>query len=128
MSQTSHGNQLGRARKLEPDMAYALLTVAIIAEVIGTLALKQSDGFSKLQPSLLVIAGYGLAFFLISIVLRTLPVGTTYAIWAGCGTALVLIISAVIFEQWPDTLAVTGVALITAGIVVINLGSQTAAQ
>ena len=109
-------------------MAYALLTVAIIAEVIGTLALKQSDGFSKLQPSLVVIAGYGLAFFLISIVLRTLPVGITYAIWAGCGTALVLIVSAVIFEQWPDTLAVTGVALITAGSVVINLVSQTVAQ
>ena len=109
-------------------MAYALLTVAIIAEVIGTLALKQSDGFSKLQPSLIVIGGYALAFFLVSIVLKTLPVGITYAIWAGWGTALVLLISAVIFEQWPDTLALTGIALITAGIVVINLGSQTAAQ
>jgi len=109
-------------------MTYALLTVAIIAEVIGTLALKQSDGFSKLQPSLVVIAGYGLAFFLVSIVLRTLPVGITYAIWAGCGTMLVLLISAVIFEQWPDMPALTGIALITAGIIVINLGSQSTAQ
>jgi small multidrug resistance pump len=128
VSQTSHGNQLADASKREPRMAYALLTVAIIAEVIGTLALKQSDGFSKLQPSLVVIGGYAIAFFLVSIVLKTLPVGITYAIWAGCGTALVLLISAVIFEQWPDTLALTGIALITAGIVVINLGSQTAAQ
>ena len=109
-------------------MAYALLTIAIIAEVIGTLALKQSDGFSKLLPSLIVIGGYSLAFFLVSIVLKTLPVGITYAIWAGSGTALVLLISAMIFEQWPDAPALTGVALITAGIVVINLGSQTAAQ
>jgi small multidrug resistance pump len=109
-------------------MAYALLTIAIIAEVIGTLALKQSDGFSKLQPSLIVIGGYALAFFLVSIVLKTMPVGVTYAIWAGSGTALVLLISAVIFEQWPDTAALTGIALITAGIVVINLGSQTSAQ
>jgi len=109
-------------------MAYALLALAIIAEVAGTLALKQSDGFSKLQPSLVVIAGYGVAFFLVSIVLRTLPVGITYAIWAGSGTALVLIVSAVVFEQWPNMTALTGVGLITAGIVVINLGSQTTVQ
>jgi small multidrug resistance pump len=128
LSQIGNATQLRERTNRTCGMIYALLTVAIIAEVIGTLALKQSDGFSKLQPSLVVIAGYGLAFFLVSIVLRTLPVGITYAIWAGCGTMLVLLISAVIFEQWPDMPALTGIALITAGIIVINLGSQSTAQ
>ncbi|HVG51442.1 MAG TPA: multidrug efflux SMR transporter [Xanthobacteraceae bacterium] len=109
-------------------MTYVLLSFAIVAEVIGTLALKHSDGFSRPLPSLVVVAGYGFAFFLISIVLRTLPVGITYAIWAGAGTVLVLLMSAAIFNQWPNMSALTGVALITAGIVVINLGSEAASH
>src|SRR5689334_4772603 len=116
VSQDSHGNQLAGPENGNPTMAYALLTLAIVAEVIGTLALKQSDGFTKLQPSLVVMASYGVAFFLVSIVLRTLPVGITYAIWAGCGTALVLVVSAAVFKQWPDGPALAGIALITAGI------------
>ncbi len=107
-------------------MTYVLLSIAIIAEVVGTVALKHSEGFSRLQPSLIVVAAYALAFFLISIVLRTLPVGITYAIWAGAGTALVLLVSAALFNQWPSTAALTGIALIAAGIVVINLGTEAA--
>ena len=70
------------------NMAYIYLTAAIITEVIGTLALKASDGFSKFQPSAIVVAGYATAFFFLSRTLRTMPVGIAYAIWAGCGTAL----------------------------------------
>ena len=106
-------------------MAYIYLTAAIITEVIGTLALKASDGFSKFQPSAIVVAGYATAFFFLSRTLRTMPVGIAYAIWAGSGTALIVLVGAMLFKQSPDTdalIGIVGIALILAGIVVINLG------
>ena len=105
-------------------MAYLYLTVAIVSEVVGTLALKASDGFSKLQPSLIVLAGYAASLFFLSLAFRTLPVGVAYAIWAGLGTALIVFASVVMFKQIPDAAALIGIALIVAGIVVINLGSE----
>jgi len=107
------------------NMAYIYLIIAaIITEVIGTLALKASDGFSKFQPSAIVVAGYATAFFFLSRTLRTMPVGIAYAIWAGSGTALIVLVGAMLFKQSPDTDALIGIALILAGIVVINLGSS----
>jgi small multidrug resistance pump len=113
---------------MTPNMAYVYLSVAIISEVIGTLALKSSDGFSKVYPSVTVIAGYAVAFFFLSLTLRTVPVGIAYAIWAGAGTALIVLVSAVLLKQSLDAAALIGIPLIVAGIVIINLGSHAAAH
>jgi small multidrug resistance pump len=104
-------------------MAYFYLTVAIVAEVIGTSSLKASDGFSKLGPSLVVCTAFAAAFFFLSMALRTIPVGIAYAIWSGMGTALIVLIAAAIFKQMPDLAAIAGIALIIAGVIVINMGS-----
>ena len=109
-------------------MAYFYLTIAIVAEVMGTLALKASDGFSKLQPSLIVLAGFAAALFFFFFAFRTVPVGVAYAIWSGLGTTLIVVASSVLFKQIPDAAALIGVALIVAGIVVINLWSEMAAH
>ena len=86
-------------------MAYVYLTIAIVAEVMGTLALKASDGFSKLQPSLIVLAGFAAALFFLSLAFRTVPVGVAYAIWSGLGTTLIVVASSVLFKQIPDAAA-----------------------
>jgi small multidrug resistance pump len=104
-------------------MAYVYLIAAIVAEVIGTSSLKASDGFSKLGPTLIVCAAFATAFFFLSMALRTIPVGVAYAIWSGVGTALIVLIAAVMFRQMPDFAAIAGITLIIAGVVVINLGS-----
>jgi small multidrug resistance pump len=106
-------------------MSYLYLTIAIVTEVIATTALKASEGFTQLVPSLIVVAGYGCAFYFLSLVLRTIPVGIAYAIWAGAGVALVAIISAIVYKQVPDLPAILGMGLIVAGVVVINLFSKT---
>lgn len=106
-------------------MVYLLLAVAIIAEVVATSALKTSEQFSRLGPSLVVVAGYGLAFYCLSHVLKTMPVGVAYAIWSGMGIVLIAAVGAIWFKQIPDGPAVTGMALIIAGVVVINLWSKT---
>jgi small multidrug resistance pump len=109
-------------------MAYAYLAIAIVAEVIGTSALKASAGFTRLAPSLVVVAGFAAAFFFLSLALRTIPVGIAYAIWGGCGLVLIVGISAVLFSEIPDTPALVGFALIAAGIVVINVSSGMTAH
>ena len=106
-------------------MAYAYLTVAIVAEVVGTTALKASAGFTKLVPSLVVIFGYAVSFYGLSVVLKTLPVGITYAMWSGLGIVLVTITSAVAFRQIPDAPALLGMALIIVGVVIANVFSGT---
>ncbi len=106
-------------------MGYVYLTLAIIAEVIGTTAMKASDQFTKLGPSLLVILGYGAAFYFLSLVLKTVPIGVAYAIWAGAGIVLIALVGAVLFKQIPDTPALIGMALIVSGVLVINLFSNT---
>ena len=106
-------------------MTYTYLAIAIIAEVIATSALKASEAFTKLVPSLIVVIGYGVAFYLLAHVLKTIPVGITYAIWAGLGIVLVTIASAILYKQTPDLPAVLGMGLIVAGVVVINVFSKT---
>ncbi len=109
-------------------MTYAYLAIAIIAEVIATNALKASEGFTKLIPSGIVVAGYSAAFYLLSLVLKELPVGITYAIWAGLGIVLVAVVAAVTFKQVPDFPAILGIAMIVSGVVVINVFSETVAH
>src|SRR5690606_10183897 len=131
----SGGGRLGRHRDSRrtaaplsgrgTSMHYLQLAIAIVAEVIGTTALKASDGFSRPLPSLLVVLGYGLAFYFMSLVIRTLPVGVTYAIWSGMGIVLITLVGVVMFRQVPDGPALIGMALIIAGVAVMNLFSKT---
>lgn len=100
--------------------SYVYLAIAIIAEVVATSALKASDNFSKWIPSILVIVGYGVAFNYLSLVVRELPVGMTYAIWSGAGIVLVTLVSIVLYRQTPDLAAWAGIGLIIAGIVILN--------
>ncbi len=103
---------------------YIYLAIAIVAEVIATSALKASDNFSKLLPSILVIGGYLVAFNYLSIVVQKLPVGMTYAIWSGAGIVLVALVSIVLYRQTPDAAGWLGMGLIVAGIVVLNAFSK----
>jgi small multidrug resistance pump len=106
-------------------MTYLYLTIAIVTEVIATSTLKASAEFTKLLPSIIVVAGYGTSFYFMTLVLRTMPVGVTYAIWSGIGIVLVAIIGALLYEQIPDLPAIIGMALIILGVVVINVFSKT---
>lgn len=106
-------------------MGYLYLALAIIAEVIGTTALQMSDGFTKLIPSSVVVVGYGLAFYFLSLVLRHVPMGVAYAIWAGVGIVLIGIAGIFMFKQIPDLPAIIGMGLIVAGVAVINIFSKT---
>lgn len=106
-------------------MAYFYLALAIIAEVAATSALKASEEFTRLIPSLIVIIGYGVAFYLLTLVLRTIPVGISYAIWAGVGIVLVAVMGAVLYRQMPDLPAIIGMVLIVSGVVIINVFSKT---
>ncbi len=109
-------------------MGYAYLSIAIIAEVIATSALKASEEFTRLVPSILVIAGYGIAFYCLSLVLRTIPLGIAYAIWCGVGIALIAIVGVVLYKQPLDWPAIIGIALIVAGVATIHVYSRTAGQ
>lgn len=105
-------------------MTFVYLVLAIVAEVIATSALKASVGFTRPLPSVVVVVGYGLAFYLLSLVLRTLPVGVAYAIWAGLGIVLVTLVGIVIFGEKPDLPAVIGISLIVAGVVMLQMFSK----
>lgn len=105
--------------------AYWYLLIAIVTEVIATSALKASEEFTKFWPSTLVVLGYVASFYFMVLVLRTLPVGITYAIWSGVGIVLVTLVSIVLYDQIPDLPAVIGMALIILGVVVIHLFSTT---
>lgn len=107
-------------------MAYLYLAIAIIAEVTATSALKASEEFTRLVPSLIVVVGYGVAFYFMALVLRTIPVGVTYAIWSGLGIVLVAIVGVVLYKQTLDLPAIIGMGLIVAGVLVINLFSKAA--
>ncbi|KAB2970787.1 multidrug efflux SMR transporter [Zoogloea sp.] len=101
------------------------LAIAIVAEVIATSSLKYSEGFSKPLPTLAVAAGYATSFFLLSLILKTLPVSITYAIWSGAGVALVTLVGWFWLGQKLDLGALIGIGLIVLGVVVINLFSNT---
>ena len=106
-------------------MAYFYLAIAIIAEVAATSALKASEEFTRLYPSIIVIVGYGVAFYFMTLVLRTIPVGITYAVWSGLGIVLVTIVGVLVYRQIPDMAAIIGMGLIVSGVVVIYLFSKT---
>ena len=105
-------------------MAFVYLALAIVAEVIATSALKATEGFTRPWPSLIVVVGYALAFYMLSLVLRTMPVGIAYAIWAGLGIVLVAVVGLVVYGQRPDLPAVIGIGLIVAGVLIIQLFSS----
>ncbi|WP_234085992.1 multidrug efflux SMR transporter [Azonexus sp. R2A61] len=104
------------------------LGVAIVSEVVATSALKAAEGFTRPLPSLVVAVGYGIAFYCLSVVLRTLPVGVTYAIWSGIGVALVALVGWLVYGQSLDLAAVLGLTLIVAGVIVLNVFSKTVAH
>lgn len=107
---------------------WLLLGGAIVAEVVATAALKLSDGFSKLWPSVVVVIGYGIAFFLLSLTLRKMPIGIAYAIWSGVGLVLITVASRYLFGQRLDLAALLGMSLIVCGVAVINLFSKSIAH
>ena len=107
-------------------MNYVYLAVAIAAEVIATSSLKACRGFTRLTPSLVVVAGYAVAFFFLSLALRTIPVGVTYAIWSGLGVVLVTLAAYVVYGQSLDAPAIVGISLILAGVLTIHLFSKSA--
>ncbi len=109
-------------------MAYIYLAVAIVAEVIATSALKGSDGFTKLLPSVIVVIGYGLSFYLLTLVLRSIPIGVTYAVWSGVGIVLISVVGLFLYKETPDLAAIVGMAMIVSGVGVIHLFSKTVAH
>ena len=109
-------------------MGYLYLAIAIVSEVIGTSALKASEEFTRLVPSLISIIAFLCALFCLSLTLRTIPVGVAYAIWSGIGIVLISLIALVLFGQKLDTPALIGMALIIAGVLVINLFSKSTAH
>ncbi|MDT8880620.1 SMR family transporter [Halomonas saccharevitans] len=109
-------------------MTYLYLALAIIAEVVATSALKSSVGFTRLWPSVLVLVGYGLAFYLLALVLKSLPVGIAYAFWAGLGIVLVTLVGILVYGEKPDLPALLGLAMIVGGVVVIQVFSSVASH
>ena len=101
-------------------MSYLYLAIAIVSEVIGTVALKASEEFTRPVPSLIMALGYASAFYFLTLTLRTIPVGIAYAIWSGCGVVLICAISWILFRQSLDAPAILGIGLIAVGVVVIN--------
>jgi small multidrug resistance pump len=105
-------------------MSYLYLALAIVAEVAGTAALKAAHGFTRPGPSLVVVAGYGMAFYFLSLALKTIPVGVAYALWSGLGVVLITLIGWRLYGQTLDTPALAGIALIVAGVVVLQLSAN----
>lgn len=106
-------------------MTYLYLIVAIVLEVVGTSALQASEQFTRPKPLILTAVGYAASFYFLSLALRTLPVGIAYAIWSGLGIVLIALVGLVWFGQKLDAPAVAGLALIVAGVGVINLFSSS---
>jgi small multidrug resistance pump len=107
-------------------MNYVYLFAAIVSEVIATSALKAAEGFSRFWPSVIVIVGYGLAFYCLSLTMRTIPIGVAYAIWSGVGIVLIALVGLLLYRQPLDAPALIGMALILAGVLIINVFSKTA--
>ncbi len=109
-------------------MTYLYLALAIISEVAATIALKASAEFTKLIPSLIVVAGYGISFYLMTLVLRVIPIGVTYAVWSGLGIVLVAIVGAFLYKEIPDIPAIIGMGLIILGVLIIHVFSKSIAH
>ena len=109
-------------------LGYLYLGIAIVAEVVATSALKASEGFTRTGPSLIVAIGYGVAFYFLSLVLKTVPMGVAYAVWSGVGIVLIAAIGWLLMRQPLDVPALLGIGLIVAGVAVIQLFSKTVAH
>lgn len=109
-------------------MNYLFLAIAIVAEVLGTSFMKQSEGFTRLAPSLVTVIAYAIAFYCLSLTLRTIPTGMAYAIWSGVGIVLIAAIAWIFQGQKLDAPAMLGLALIIAGVAVLNLFSKAVAH
>ncbi|MEX1215659.1 multidrug efflux SMR transporter [Saccharospirillum sp.] len=107
---------------------WVFLSIAIVAEVIATSAMKSSEEFSRFWPSLIVVVGYVLAIYFLSLTLRTIPVGIAYAIWAGMGIVLIALASWLLYGQRLDFPAILGMGFIIAGVVTINVFSKAGAH
>jgi small multidrug resistance pump len=106
--------------------SYLFLIAAILAETIGTTALQASQQFTRFWPSVVVVVGYAVSFYLLALVLRTIPVGIAYAVWSGLGIVFIALIGLIVFGQRLDAPAIAGMGLILAGILVIHLFSNAA--
>jgi len=104
---------------------WLFLFVAIVSEVIATSALKSSEGFSRFWPSVIVVVGYGIAFYCLALTLRVIPMGVVYAVWSGIGIVLITLVGWFLFDQKLDLPAVLGIGLVAAGVVVMNVFSKT---
>ena len=106
-------------------MHWVHLSIAIVCEVIATSSLKASDGFTRWLPSAIVIVGYATAFYFLSLTLRTIPIGVSYAIWSGVGVALIAVIGWLVYHQPLDAAGMAGISLIVAGVIVLNTFSKS---
>ncbi|AKT37028.1 DMT family transporter [Chondromyces crocatus] len=109
-------------------MSYVFLAIAIIGEVIATSAMKASNSFTRLWPSVIVVCGYAVAFYSLSHAIRTIPLGIAYALWSGVGIVLITVAAYLLYSQRLDTPALIGMSLIIAGVLVINLFSKSTAH
>ena len=107
---------------------WLILFIAIIAEVIATSALKSSEGFTKPMASIVVVLGYMIAFYCLSLTLKTIPVGIAYAVWSGVGIVLITTVAWIVFDQKLDVWGIVGIALIMSGVLVLNLLSKTSSH
>ena len=105
-------------------MNWLILGIAICAEVIATSALKASEGFTRLFPSILVVVGYAISFYVLSLTLKVIPIGITYAVWSGLGVVLISLVAWYFYGQKLDLASVIGISLIVAGVMVLNLFSK----
>ncbi|MBB4188293.1 DMT family transporter [Sinorhizobium terangae] len=110
---------------MNPAMLYTVLVIAIIFEVLGTSAMQAAQHFSRLAPTVVMVLCYGVAFFFLSYTLRYIPVGIAYALWSGLGIVLISVAGYLVFDQKLDLPAVSGLALIIAGVLVLNLFSKS---
>ena len=108
-------------------MQWLYLGIAIVSEVIATSSLKAAEGFTRLLPSIIVVIGYGISFYLLSLTLRTIPIGITYAIWSGVGIALISLVGWAVYHQTLDTASLIGIGLIVSGVLVIHLFGKSVA-
>ncbi len=113
---------------LETLMHWLYLALAVLFETIGTTALQASQQFTRIGPSVLMVASYAVSFYLLAQLLRVMPVGVVYAIWSGLGICFIAVIAYFLFDQKLDLAAIIGIAMIIAGVAVINLFSNTTAH
>jgi len=106
-------------------MKWVYLGIAIVAEIIATSALKSSESFTRLVPSVITVAGYAVAFYFLALTLREIPVGIAYAVWSSVGIVLISLVGALFFKQHLDGPAILGIALIIAGVVIMNVFSKS---